>query len=81
MGRLRLFVELVRYIFTLAVIKENKIAFSSRSLCQDPLEKFFGCQRQRGGEVKTQMLWNLAVTLMWSTRFAAVLSVETAEVL
>ena len=24
-------------------------AFLSEKLCQDPLEKFFGCQRQRGG--------------------------------
>lgn len=37
---------LVRYIF-------EKIAganvFLSRRICQDPLEKFFGCQRQIGG--------------------------------
>ena len=24
------------------------VAFLSEKLCQDPLEKFFGCQRQRG---------------------------------
>lgn len=40
------FVELVRYIFTIPGVK----AFLSECLCQDPLEKFFGCQRQRGGD-------------------------------
>ena len=30
-------------------MKEKKVAFLSNNLCQDPLEKFFGCQRQRGG--------------------------------
>ena len=36
---------LVRYLFTLPGVK----VFLSERLCQDPLEKFFGCQRQRGG--------------------------------
>ena len=39
------FVALVRYLFTLPGVK----VFLSECLCQDPLEKFFGCQRQRGG--------------------------------
>ena len=38
------FVELVRYIFTIPGVT----VFLSEKLCQDPLEKFFGCQRQRG---------------------------------
>ena len=27
----------------------NNVAFLSQNICQDPLENFFGCQRQRGG--------------------------------
>jgi len=37
-------VELVEFLFTIPGVKE----FLSEKLCQDPLEKFFGCQRQRG---------------------------------
>ena len=36
--------ELVRYIFTFPGVRY----FLSERICQDPLEKFFGCQRQRG---------------------------------
>ena len=39
------FVELVRFLFTIPGVT----CFLSEKLCQDPLEKFFGCQRQRGG--------------------------------
>ena len=39
------FVELVQYIFSLPDVK----VFLSEKLCQHPLEKIFGCQRQRGG--------------------------------
>ena len=39
------FIELVSYLFTLPGVK----AFLSQKICQDPVEKFFGCQRQRGG--------------------------------
>ena len=39
------FVELVRHLFTVPGVK----TFLSQRICQDPLEKFFGCQRQRGG--------------------------------
>ncbi|KAL5489473.1 hypothetical protein EMCRGX_G018567 [Ephydatia muelleri] len=39
------FIELVRYIFSIP----NVHSFLSQRLCQDPLERFFGCQRQRGG--------------------------------
>ena len=38
------FVELVRYLFTIPAIPP----FLSRRVTQDPLEKFFGLQRQRG---------------------------------
>lgn len=30
-------------------VKQYNLAFLSNHLCQDPLENFFGCQRQRGG--------------------------------
>ena len=30
-------------------MKDKKISFLSQNICQDPLENFFGCQRQRGG--------------------------------
>lgn len=39
------FVALVKYLFTIPGV----MCFLSEKLCQDPLEKFFGCQRQRGG--------------------------------
>ena len=42
------FVGLVRYLFSLPEVK-NQLAFLSQHVCQDPLENFFGCQRQRGG--------------------------------
>ena len=38
------FVELVQYLFTVPGVS----AFLSNRICQDPLEKFFGLQRQRG---------------------------------
>ena len=38
------FVDLTRYLFTLDGVK----IFLSQRICQDPIEKFFGCQRQRG---------------------------------
>ena len=38
------FVELVEYVFTIPGVS----VFLSNRLCQDPLEKFFGQQRQRG---------------------------------
>lgn len=37
--------ELVPYLFSLPGVK----VFLTERLCQDPLEKFFGNQRQRGG--------------------------------
>eukprot|EP00731_Ephydatia_muelleri_P032133 Em0023g640a len=39
------FVELVRYLFTVPDVQ----CFLSQRLCQDPLERFFGAQRQRSG--------------------------------
>jgi hypothetical protein len=41
------FVEFVRYLFSLKEV-EN-LSFLSNNICQDPLECFFGRQRQRGG--------------------------------
>ena len=41
------FVGLVRYLFSRPEVTENNLAFLSQNLCQDPLENFFGCQRQR----------------------------------
>ena len=38
------FLELVPILFEIPEVT----AFLSEKLCQDPLEKFFGCQRQRG---------------------------------
>ena len=39
------FTDLVDYIFTTPDVK----VFQSQQICQDPLENFFGCQRQCGG--------------------------------
>ena len=39
------FTELVPKLFSISGVK----VFLSEHLSQDPLEKFFGCQRQRGG--------------------------------
>ena len=39
------FVELVEYVFTLPDVK----VFLSQRVSQDPIENFFGCQRQCGG--------------------------------
>ena len=36
-------------LFSLPEVKEEKLAFLSVNISQDPLENFFGCQRQRGG--------------------------------
>lgn len=38
------FVELLQYLFTIPGVT----AFLSNRICQDPLENFFGRQRQRG---------------------------------
>ena len=38
-------IELVRFVFTIPGVK----SFLTQRICQDPLENFFGCQRQRGG--------------------------------
>ena len=39
------FIEMVKYLFTLPDVS----VFLSQRISQDPLENFFGCQRQRGG--------------------------------
>ena len=39
------FVELLQFIFKIPGVT----SFLTEKLCQDPLEKFFGNQRQRGG--------------------------------
>lgn len=36
-------------LFSMQEVKGKKLALLSGNLCQDPLENFFGCQRQRGG--------------------------------
>ena len=43
------FVQLIEYLFSQPVVTNNKLAFLSQNICQDPLENYFGCQRQRGG--------------------------------
>ena len=40
--------NLVRYLFSLPEVCDQNLAFLSNNICQDPLEKFFGAQRQRG---------------------------------
>ena len=39
------FLELLPYLFSMPDVQ----SFLSQRLCQDPLERFFGLQRQRGG--------------------------------
>ncbi len=43
------FVEFIKFVLVLPEVKDKKLSFLSQNLCQDPLENFFGCQRQRGG--------------------------------
>ena len=43
------FIEFIPFLFSMPEVKDNKLAFFSNNLCQDPLENYFGCQRQRGG--------------------------------
>ncbi len=38
-------IELVKFVFTIPGVK----SFLTQKICQDPLENFFGCQRQKGG--------------------------------
>ena len=47
----RSFVGIVKQIYSMDEVKnsKDKLAFLSVNLCQDPLENYFGCQRQRGG--------------------------------
>jgi len=40
------FIELIEYLFSQPVVTVNKL---SQNICRDPLENYFGCQRQRGG--------------------------------
>lgn len=55
------FVELVRYLFTLPDVQ----SFLSQRICQDPLERFFGCQWR---SMTTQMPRSLQRTLMQALR-------------
>ena len=48
------FIGLVEFMFSIPEVKDKKLAFLSNNLCQDPLEQFFGCQRQRGGTSDNQ---------------------------
>ena len=43
------FIEFIPFLFLMPEVKDNKLAFFSNNLCQDPLENYFGCQRQHGG--------------------------------
>jgi hypothetical protein len=43
------FIEFIKYLFSLPEVTDNRLAFLSNNICQDPLENYFGCQRQRGG--------------------------------
>ena len=43
------FIGLVKLIFSLPEVKGQNLAFLSMNICWDPLENYFGCQRQRGG--------------------------------
>lgn len=79
------FVGLVRYMFSLPVVKENHQVFLSQHLCQDSLEKFFGCQRQRGGGTSnnpsTLEFYQNTQSLRVVNSFAGDQWMETAEVL
>ena len=52
------FVEFVKYLFTLQEVQEHRLAFLSNHICQDPLECFFGCQRQRGDNPSVSEFYN-----------------------
>ncbi len=43
------FIGLVNQIFSLPEVSGSNLALLSAHICQDPLENYFGCQRQRGG--------------------------------
>ena len=43
------FIGLVEFLFSRPEIKDKRVAFLSNNICQDSLEQFFGCQRQRRG--------------------------------
>ena len=43
------FVGMVKLMFSLPEVKGCGLAFLSMNICQDPIENFFGQQRQRGG--------------------------------
>jgi hypothetical protein len=59
------------------------LAFLSNHLCQDPLEKYFGCQRQRGGTNENptveSFLKNTEALRVVNSFCIEVLFVETAE--
>jgi hypothetical protein len=61
------FIDLVKYVFT---IKDVSV-FPSNRVCQDPLEDFFGRQRQRGrvneNPCVTEFLKNTQVNTACST--------------
>ena len=41
------FIDFVEYLLTHSEVRDI-IVFLSNNLCQDTLEQFFGCQRQKG---------------------------------
>ena len=50
------FVEFIWYLFSVPEVKSNKLAFLSNRIGQDPLENYFGCQKQRGGTSDNPMV-------------------------
>ena len=70
-------------MFSLPEVKDNHLAFLSQNLCQDPVEKFFGCQRQRGDtsdNPNVQEFYNNTGALWVVNSFAVVQLQETAVV-
>ena len=53
------FLELIEYIFKIPGVK----FYLNEWMSQDPLENFFGCQRQRGEPVRIQQPTSFAKTL------------------
>ena len=67
---------LVHTLFSLPEVKAEKVSFLSGSISQDPLENFFGCQRQRGGTSDNPNVKDFS-----KTRRLFVLSIHFAKLL
>ena len=56
------FIELVKFVFSMEDIKGHHLGhlvFLSNNKCQEPLEGFFGCQRQCGGTFDNPLVQEL----------------------